>query len=224
MFLSFLLLPAVFSLAVAGDNAGGWPYRNGQEGYALRLPGGIKKSLSKTREKREASWDFLPYDYVNFRPVEPGEGPFELGLGVHWNSRGLDPRSFADAKDTGDRSGAAMGKGLLGGIGPGITGVGAKIGLMVSGIGTAMAALPALAGVIGLNGLKVAKPSQTVGPGDRIIQFVHARNQHWSPAGSKLESSHGPPEFDHDPPPRRLARPSARRRPRCRWQAGPSRC
>jgi len=57
--------------------------------------------------------------------------------------------------DAGSGGGADLGKGLLGGIGPGISGVSAKMGLMVSGIGTAMAALPALAGVIGL-GLGVA--------------------------------------------------------------------
>lgn len=92
---------------------------------------------------------------------------------------------IADSKDTGDKSGAGfagtfgsrvddmlrdfrskmgsagsdggadIGKGVLGGIGPGIAGVGAKMGLMVTGVGTALATLPAIAGIAGL-GIGVA--------------------------------------------------------------------
>ena len=59
------------------------------------------------------------------------------------------------AAKAGDSAGAAMGAGLLGGIGPGITGVSAKMGLITAAAGTALAALPALAGLIG-TGMGVA--------------------------------------------------------------------
>lgn len=55
----------------------------------------------------------------------------------------------------GNDGGADIGKGVLGGIGPGIAGVGAKMGLMVTGVGTALATLPAIAGIAGL-GIGVA--------------------------------------------------------------------
>jgi hypothetical protein len=108
VFLSSIILPVVLflSAAAAGNKAADWSYRNAQEGYLLRLPEGVKKNFARTRQKEEAARDFLPYDYVNFGMAGSGAAAaFELGLGVHWNSRGLDTRRFADAKDAGVRMG-----------------------------------------------------------------------------------------------------------------------
>ncbi len=55
-----------------------------------------------------------------------------------------------------------------------------------------------------------------LGEGDGVFQIGHARNQHWSPSGSKRRKRNAFSRFDHDPPPRRLARSPARR--------GPARC
>ena len=54
------------------------------------------------------------------------------------------------AASAGGNAGAAMGKGLLGGIGPGILGINMKMAGIITGAATGLAALPALAGVIGL--------------------------------------------------------------------------
>jgi hypothetical protein len=61
----------------------------------------------------------------------------------------------ADARKAGGGGGAALGSGLLGGIGPGILGVGAKMAGIVGGVGALLGALPALAGVGGV-GIGVA--------------------------------------------------------------------
>ena len=51
---------------------------------------------------------------------------------------------------TGKTSGTDMGKGLIDGIGPSILGIPALFATKwIAGIGTALAALPALAGIIG---------------------------------------------------------------------------
>ena len=55
---------------------------------------------------------------------------------------------------------------------------------------------------LGLDGL---------GEGDRLFQIGHARNQHWRGCGSKRRNAYVPAHDALDPPPRRLARPSARR-------------
>jgi hypothetical protein len=56
---------------------------------------------------------------------------------------------------SGSGGGAAMGAGLLSGIGPGILGISGKMTAMIGGIGTVMAALPAVAGLAGV-GMGVA--------------------------------------------------------------------
>jgi hypothetical protein len=107
VFVSSLLVAAVFLplIVKAGDKAGAWSYRDSQEGYLVRFPAEVKKNFAKTRDKDEASRNFLPYDYANFGLADHGAGAFELGLGVNWNSRGIDTRRFADAKDVGVRMG-----------------------------------------------------------------------------------------------------------------------
>ncbi|HMG62783.1 MAG TPA: hypothetical protein VK599_07535, partial [Streptosporangiaceae bacterium] len=55
----------------------------------------------------------------------------------------------------GDSSGSALDSGLIGGIGPGIAGVSTQAAAITAAVGTALAALPALAGVAG-TGLGVA--------------------------------------------------------------------
>jgi hypothetical protein len=57
--------------------------------------------------------------------------------------------------DEGDSDGKALGKGLVGGIGPGILGLGLKISSVVGLIGAGLGTLPALLGIIG-TGMGVA--------------------------------------------------------------------
>ena len=57
--------------------------------------------------------------------------------------------------DAGEDGGKQLGGGLLSGMGPGILGIGMKMSLMVGAIGSALAVLPALAGLIGV-GMGVA--------------------------------------------------------------------
>lgn len=81
-------------------------------------------------------------------------GQWTVGFGAH-----LGPFFATFRKklgDAGSSGGAAMGKGLIGGIGPGILGIGALFATKwVGGIGTALAALPAVAGLAG-TGIGVA--------------------------------------------------------------------
>jgi len=80
-------------------------------------------------------------------------GRWTVGFGAH-----LGPFFASFHKKLGDEGtsgGAAMGSGLLGGIGPGILGIGMKMSLMVGAIGSALAVLPAVAGLIGV-GMGVA--------------------------------------------------------------------
>jgi phage-related protein len=56
----------------------------------------------------------------------------------------------AKAGASGKASGAAVGAGLLAGIGPGITGISAKMALISTGVTVGLAGLPALAGVAGV--------------------------------------------------------------------------
>lgn len=76
-----------------------------------------------------------------------------LGFGAH-----LGPFFAGFSKqlgNAGSAGGAKMGSGLLGGIGPGILGISAKLSGIVGLVGAALGALPALAGIIG-TGMGVA--------------------------------------------------------------------
>jgi phage-related protein len=80
-------------------------------------------------------------------------GQWTVGFGAH-----LGPFFASFHKrmgDEGDKDGAAMGSGLLGGIGPGILGIGMMMASKIGLIGSALGALPALAGLIGV-GMGVA--------------------------------------------------------------------
>ena len=75
-------------------------------------------------------------------------GRWTAGFGTH-----LGPFFLSFHKrlgDAGDDGGEALGSGLLSGMGPGILGIGMKMSLMVGAIGSALAVLPAIAGLIGV--------------------------------------------------------------------------
>ncbi len=80
-------------------------------------------------------------------------GRWTAGFGTH-----LGPFFLSFHKrlgDAGEDGGKQLGGGLLSGIGPGILGIGMKMSLMIGAIGSALAVLPALAGIIGV-GMGVA--------------------------------------------------------------------
>ncbi len=110
--LSAVFWASLFTQAAEGErkdaivfNDTGWQeYQNPREKYRLRLPFELKKNFEKQNAREWAAANIMPFDYVNFGPGQSAAGgnmPFELGVGVHANLKGLSAREFADIKDEG---------------------------------------------------------------------------------------------------------------------------
>jgi len=120
------------------------------------VEGGTAPSDMSTTDTVREKLDKSSADGVEKAAEDSGRrsgGRWTAGFGTH-----LGPFFLSFHKrlgDAGDDGGEALGGGLLSGMGPGILGIGMKMSLMVGAIGSALAVLPALAGIIGV-GMGVA--------------------------------------------------------------------